>query len=443
MPDPLIPRAHLFGNPNRSGGTISPDGAHLAWVAPLDGVMNVWVAPLAAPDSARSVTRDAGRGVRDYYWTYDGRHLVFMQDSGGDENWRLHAVDVHTGETRPLTPEGVRASPAGRSRHIRGEVLATLNQRDPKYPDLFRIELATGRITLVAENPGLAGFVTDDRFVPCLASRPTPDGGRDVLRPAAGGGWESWFIIPPEDSFSTGVSHISADGAGLYMRDSRGRDTAALTRMDLATGEVAVLAKHSRADIGGLLTDPDTYAPLAYGVLVERLSYTALGHQLIMPQPDADSGELDEGEVVCGVFLVSGGDGSVVLELVEEALDLVPVAIQEGTECRRVAPVRHRFDVRPGALGGHGSSQRIAVVGAVSEEGLPGMQPVEHVGGAAAVMGLAFCQLDRDRQAVGVHQRVDLGGQTAARTPHALGSRVVPSPGWGGVRTPFLTLPPC
>ncbi len=285
MPDPLIPRAHLFGNPNRSGGTISPDGAHLAWVAPLDGVMNVWVAPLDAPDAARPVTRDAGRGVRDYYWTYDGRHLVFMQDSGGDENWRLHAVDVHTGATRPLTPEGVRASPAGGSRHIRGEVLAYHNQRDPSYPDLFRIELATGRTTLVAENPGLAGFVTDDRFVPRVASRPTPDGGHDVLRPAEGGGWESWFLIPAEDSFSTGVSHISADGASLYMRDSRGRDTAALTRMDLATGEATVLAEHPRADIGGLLNDPDTYAPLAYGVLVERLSYTALDPRV---QPDLD-----------------------------------------------------------------------------------------------------------------------------------------------------------
>ncbi len=276
MPDSLIPRAHLFGNPNRSGGAISPDGLHLAWVAPLEGVMNVWVAPLEAPDEARPVTHDAGRGVRDYYWAYDGQHLVFLQDSGGDENWRMHAVDVRTGDTRPLTPEGVRATPAGSSRRIRGEVLVSLNQRDPSYPDLFRVELATGRLTLVAENPGLAGFMADDWFVPRLAFRSTPDGGQDVLRPASDGAWEDWFHIPAEDAFSTGPSHLSADGASLYMRDSRGRDTAALTRTDLATGETAVLAEHPRADIGGLLTDPDTYAPLAYGVLVERLSYVAL-----------------------------------------------------------------------------------------------------------------------------------------------------------------------
>ena len=285
MPDRLIPRAALFGNSNRSGGTISPDGVHLAWIAPLQGVMNVWVAPVEASANARPLTHDGGRGVRNYYWAYDGQHLVFLQDRDGDENWRLHAVDVHTGDTRPLTPEGMRATPAGSSRRVRGEVLVSLNQRDPSYPDLFRVELATGRLTLVAENPGLAGFMTDDLFVPRLAFRPTPDGGQDILRPASGGGWEDWFHIPAEDAFSTNASHISADGASLYMRDSRGRDTAALTRMDLATGETVVLAEHPDADIGGLLTDRDTYAPLAYGVLVERLSYTALDPRA---QPDLD-----------------------------------------------------------------------------------------------------------------------------------------------------------
>lgn len=286
MTDPLIPRAHLFGNPNRSGGTISPDGEHLAWVAPLDGVMNVWVAPLEAPDRARAVTRDTGRGVRNYAWAYDGRHLLTLQDRDGDENWRLHAVDLHTAEARPLTPEGARVTLAGRSRRRRGEVLVTLNQRDPSWPDLFQVEIATGALTLVAENPGFGGFMTDDAFVPRVASRPTPDGGHDVLRPSASGeGWDEWFHVPAEDAFTTAGSHVSADGTAIYLRDSRGRNTAALARMDLVTGESTVLAEHPRADIGGLITDRDTFAPLAYAVLVERLSYTALDPCV---QPDLD-----------------------------------------------------------------------------------------------------------------------------------------------------------
>jgi dipeptidyl aminopeptidase/acylaminoacyl peptidase len=285
MPDPLIPRAHLFGNPNRLGGTISPDGSRLAWVAPLDGVMNVWTAMFDAPAQAQPITHDTKRGVRDYYWAYDGRHLLFLQDRDGDENWRLHAVDLGTGETRLLTPDGVRATLEGISRHVRGAALVTLNQRDPRYPDLLRVELATGDSTLVAENPGFARIMADDRFVPRLALRPTEDGGMDLLRPASDGTWAEWVNIPAEDAFSTEVSHLGADGNTLYMRDSRGRDTAALVAVDLATGAQTVLAEHAGADIGSIITDRDTYAPLAYGVTVQRLAYVALDPCV---QPDLD-----------------------------------------------------------------------------------------------------------------------------------------------------------
>ncbi len=212
MPAPLIPRARLFGNPNRLAGTISPDGSRLAWVAPLDGVLNIWTVLLHQPADARPLTRDTKRGVRDYYWAYDGRHLLFLQDRDGDENWRLHAVDVGSGEIRPLTPEGARATPAGASRHVRGAVLVTHNQRDPRYPDLYRVEIATGETTLVAENPGFAGFLSDDRFVPRLALRSTPDGGMDMVRPAPDGTGRNGAMSPPRTS-SPPMSATSAPTA--------------------------------------------------------------------------------------------------------------------------------------------------------------------------------------------------------------------------------------
>ncbi len=242
-------------------------------------------APLAEPDDARPVTRDTGRGVRIYLWAYETRHLLFLQDDDGDENWRLHAVDLRTGGIRALTPEGVRAEPVGVSRRRRGEVLVTLNQRDPSYPDLFRIDIATGATILVAENPGYTGFLADDDFVPRLAFRPTQDGGQDVLRPAADGGWEDWFRIPAEDALVTVPSHLSSDGTMLTMRDSRSRNTGALTRIDLVTGETETLAEHPRTDIGAVLTDQDTHAPLACAVTVERVSYMALDPRL---RPDLD-----------------------------------------------------------------------------------------------------------------------------------------------------------
>ena len=91
----LIPRTVLFGNPERTLPQLSPDGTRLAWIAPQDGVLNVWVAPLRIASGnavdfapAQVVTDDRDRGIRMFYWAHDGRHLLYIQDTGGDENWR-------------------------------------------------------------------------------------------------------------------------------------------------------------------------------------------------------------------------------------------------------------------------------------------------------------------------------------------------------------------
>ncbi|HEY3652146.1 MAG TPA: S9 family peptidase, partial [Streptosporangiaceae bacterium] len=110
----LIPREVLFGNPERISPHISPDGRQLAWIAPRDGVLNVWVAPVSAAgvdwDQAKVVTEDTDRGVRVFAWARDDRHLLYLQDTGGDENWRLYDVDMETMARRDLTPfDGIQA----------------------------------------------------------------------------------------------------------------------------------------------------------------------------------------------------------------------------------------------------------------------------------------------------------------------------------------------
>ena len=277
---PLIPREDLFGNPEKSAAEVSPDGKWIGWLAPKDGVMNVWVAPAGDPEAAAPVTDDKKRGIRMYHWTYDGVHLIYMQDEGGDENWHVYAVDVANRTTRDLTPfPGVHASFAGRSRKIRGEILVTLNRRDKRYPDLFRANLATGELKLVAENPGFSSFETDDTFTPRLASKSTPDGGEDILR-AKGEAWEPWLQISAEDNANTTMLALDSEAKTLFMLDSRGRNTAALTSIDMATGEEKTLAEDQRADIGGIISDPDTHAPLAYSVNYERTEHKPLGPRL-------------------------------------------------------------------------------------------------------------------------------------------------------------------
>ena len=151
------------------------------------------------------------------------------------------------------------------------------------------MDLATGELTLVEQNPGVAGFIADEQYRPHFALKVAADGARQVLRrgPEEGniGSWSEWIRFDPEDSRNSGPTHLNRDGTALFLRDSRGRDTAALTRLDLVTNETRVLAADPRADVGGTLSDPDTGEPLAWSVTVERTERHALDPRI---QPDLD-----------------------------------------------------------------------------------------------------------------------------------------------------------
>ncbi|MGU3468194.1 prolyl oligopeptidase family serine peptidase [Methylobacterium sp. C33D] len=271
MQDTLIPRRIVFGNPERANYQISPDGLWLTWVAPAEGVLNVFLAPRSDPDRARQLTFDRGRGIRAYTWTMGARHLVYDQDTDGDENTRLYALSLTDGRARALTPEaGVQARLGGVSRTVRDMILVYLNDRDPRFHDPYAIDPATGERRKLADNPGFANIMVDDAFRPVLAVAMHPDGEMHLLRntradgPPAPEDWQPWQTIPRADARTTFPLHLSADGTTLYMADSRGRDTAALCAVTLATGETTVLASDPRADLAETFTDAETREILGY-----------------------------------------------------------------------------------------------------------------------------------------------------------------------------------
>ncbi|MBW8807373.1 MAG: S9 family peptidase, partial [Lysobacter sp.] len=150
----LIPRSALFGNPDRINAQISPDGRYLGWLAPLDGVMNVWIAPIDQPTKARAVTDDKARGIRQFVWSYRDSTLLYLRDQGGDENFHLYAVDLsRPGPARDLTPyPKTRASLVRLAHRHRDSVLVAMNDREGKWHDLYRVDLASGERTLVHRN---------------------------------------------------------------------------------------------------------------------------------------------------------------------------------------------------------------------------------------------------------------------------------------------------
>ena len=275
---PLIPRSALFGNPSRAGAQLSPDGRSLSWVAPRDGVMNIWVAPVADLKAARPLTASKDRPIRQQFWSPDSTMVMYVQDKGGDENFLLYGVDVATGTERNLTPFGkTRVQVVGVSPLIKDRILVGLNNRDARWHDVHSLDLKTGKLTEVIRGDGYAGFVADANLTLRLALRPNAAGGFDFFR-VSGTAVESkpFGSSTLEDSLTTQPAGFTTDGRTLYWIDSRGRNTAALVAQDVASGAMRVIGENSRADVSNAMSNPRTGEVEAYAVTYLRDEWTAL-----------------------------------------------------------------------------------------------------------------------------------------------------------------------
>ena len=278
---PLIPRDVLFGNPTRVSPRISPDGKRLAYIAPAGGVLNVWVGTVGG-DDFRPVTRDTDRGIREFLWAHDNRHILHVQDQGGDENWRIFRTDLETGETVDLTPfDGVQAQFVEVSKHHPHEVIVGLNRDNPQLHDAYRVDLRSGELTKVADNPGFVGWLVDPDLRVRGGIQPRPDGGMAILvRDDEAGEWRPVHVVGPEDALTTDALTFAADGRSLLLVTSKDANTARLARLDLASGALDVLAEDPSADVAGAIVHPDTREPQAVGYLRDRVDWQVLDRSI-------------------------------------------------------------------------------------------------------------------------------------------------------------------
>ena len=272
----LIPRSVLFGNPEKTNPQISPDGAKLAYLAPSDGVLNVWVRTLGQTDD-RVVTRDTLRGIRAFFWQEDSAHLLYLQDTGGDENFHLYQTKIATEQTEDLTPfPGVRALPLALNPNIPGRMLVSLNRRDPRVFDVYSLDLTTRELTLDTENPGdVAGFSADNALEVRAAQVQLPDGSTEIRVPDGAGGWRV-FLTWGADETGGGVAGFSPDNSKMWVINSVGANAARLLEVDLTTAESAVVAEDPDFDVSGILRQPKTRALEAVQFTRARQEWTAL-----------------------------------------------------------------------------------------------------------------------------------------------------------------------
>lgn len=274
---PLIPRHVLFGNPERAAPSLSPDGRWIAFLAPLDGVLNVWLAEATDPAAARAITRDTGRGIQWFDWAQTSEHVLYVQDKDGDENWHVYRAGVDGGDPTDLTPfESVHAQVQHVSHRFPEEILVNLNDRDPRWHDVYRVNILTGERVLARQNDEYAGFVTDDGFSIRLGYVYGPAGDLTVHVLEEGCEPRVLLRVGPEDTMTTQLFAVDASGHVAYGFDSRGRNTGALVAIDLSSGASRVLAEDARVDIGGLMVHPTEKTPQAYATEWTRLEWHAL-----------------------------------------------------------------------------------------------------------------------------------------------------------------------
>src|SRR4051812_19496411 len=190
---PLIDREMFFGNPEISGAQVSPDGRYVSFLKPYKDTRNVWVKRINDPyTAAKLITNDTKRPVTQYFWSRDGKYILFAQDQGGDENFNVYAVDpaapAAAGQDVPAArnltaAKGVRAVIYDVPKNNPDVIHVGINDRDKAWHDLYSVKISTGEKTLMRQNTErIAGWVFDNAGALRLAVRTTEKGDTEIMR---------------------------------------------------------------------------------------------------------------------------------------------------------------------------------------------------------------------------------------------------------------------
>ena len=257
--DRIIPRSALFQPNTRTAVKVSPDANWISFRGAWQGTSNLWVAPRDNIAAARNLTAFKGRGIRWAFWSYSKDLILFMNDRQGEENWKLNTVNVSTGEIRTLVDiEGVQARVEKVSADVPDEIIVSINDRDPRFHDLYRLNLLTSeRTLLIRKHERFKYFILDDSFNVRFAMADGPEENYQYLIRDAAGDWQHFMDINADDYATTWIGGFDKSGQTIYLSDSRKRDTAAITALNLDTGDYKVLLEHPRADAMRVFRHPN------------------------------------------------------------------------------------------------------------------------------------------------------------------------------------------
>jgi len=274
----LIPRDVLFGNPEKISPRISPDGTKIAYIAPFDNVLNIWIQTIGLKDD-QVITNDKNRGIHYYFWASDSKHIMYLQDVGGNEQFHLYGIDLNDNSIKDYTPfKNVMVWVIGKDKHFPDELLITMNKENAQLHDAYHLDLKTGDLKLIAKNPGnFGGWLVDSNLKIRGANAVTPEGGYDfMVRDDESSEWEKLISWDSEDTFTSHVVSFTKDGKNIYLVDSRNANAGRLVKMDIETLQMEVIAEDPQYDVNNVIINPDSYEIEAVTFLKERNVYQIL-----------------------------------------------------------------------------------------------------------------------------------------------------------------------
>lgn len=293
-----IPRQVLFADPDKLQVKLSPRGEIISYLAAYQGELNIWLAPLDALEKAEVVTTSE-HPIRDYWWTPDGKWIIFSHDYFGDENWQLYSYNVETRETRTYTQRGCQARLLQMSKDYPDKISIALNERDKRYHDAFVLDLKSTEKTCIFENHEYWDFIVDNDFQCRIGIKLGPHTGEYVDLKTG----ETIFNVPQHDLFGLYFcprlkSTFSSDNNTLYIVESNTHNMSTLTAIDLRNKNCQKLANHSQADLCDILYESETKAPIAYAVNHAKKQWFGLQDKVISLLADLNQDPLAEIDIV-------------------------------------------------------------------------------------------------------------------------------------------------
>ena len=250
-----IPLEDFFRNPEKSSFQLSPDGKHISYMKPWeDGNrrMNVYIKPIDSDKEIR-VTEASNRSLYGYFWLNNNR-IAYIQDTGGDENIHIYAVDIDGSNNIDLTPfENIQARITDDLEEDENFMLVEINKRNPQVHDVYRLNVNNGDLKLIAENPGnISGWMTDNDGKLRIAM--TSDGVNTSLLYRDTEVDEFKAILTTNFKESVSPLYFTFDNNELYVSSNRGRDKSAIFKFDLNTAKEGTLVfEHPEVDVYGLM----------------------------------------------------------------------------------------------------------------------------------------------------------------------------------------------